>query len=274
MYFLQFHQIDIVAWFNTSIKYGRIICIDIVLVVETNNAINKTLYCIFFSFQKVQVMTQVVVISYSSPFNLFIARTNLTKIGMWYDSNWKLFFLEFSCHELSYNRKLLTFVVTKSYEEPILFVTLEYFWYVGEPVKSNLARAVLAPWLFAILIVTSSFTASLSSMMTVSHLEPSVPDIQTLLRTNAIIGCNKNTFLVHYLVDELKFNPEIWLHPWFPKSLWEQRNCGFFYHCPSCWCLLSYLLQELHQSSTYLEAWWIRLCEFLFSFPYKCQPAC
>lgn len=74
--------------------------------------------------------------------------------------------------------------------------------------KSNLARAVLAPWLFAILIVTSSFTASLSSMMTVSHLEPSVPDIQTLLGTNAIIGCNKNTFLVHYLVDELKFQPE------------------------------------------------------------------
>lgn len=80
--------------------------------------------------------------------------------------------------------------------------------YVGEPVKSNLARAVLAPWLFAILIVSASFTASLSSMMTVSQLEPSVPDIQTLLRTNAIVGCNKKSFLVHYLVDELKFKPE------------------------------------------------------------------
>ncbi|KAK7311069.1 hypothetical protein RJT34_08962 [Clitoria ternatea] len=86
-------------------------------------------------------------------------------------------------------------------------VTMLFFAH-REPVKSNMARIVLAPWLFAILIVTSSFTASLSSMMTVSQLEPSVPDIQTLLKTNAIIGCNKNTFLVHYLVDELTFHPE------------------------------------------------------------------
>ncbi|XP_020206106.1 glutamate receptor 2.7 [Cajanus cajan] len=86
-------------------------------------------------------------------------------------------------------------------------VTILFFAH-REPVKTNLARLVLAPWLFAILIVTQSFTASLSSMMTVSHLEPSVPDIQTLLRTNAIIGCNKNTFLVQYLVDELKFQPQ------------------------------------------------------------------
>lgn len=45
-------------------------------------------------------------------------------------------------------------------------------------------------------------------MMTVSQLEPSVPDIQTLLRTNAIVGCNKKTFLIHYLIEELKFKPE------------------------------------------------------------------
>ncbi|KAG4953535.1 hypothetical protein JHK87_039129 [Glycine soja] len=96
----------------------------------------------------------------------------------------------------------------KSLGAILWFSVTTLFFVHREPVKSNLARAVLAPWLFAILIVTSSFTASLSSMMTVSHLEPSVPDIQTLLRTNAIIGCNKNTFLVHYLVDELKFQPE------------------------------------------------------------------
>ena len=100
-------------------------------------------------------MTQVVVISYSSPFNLFIARTNLTKIGMWYDSNWKLFFLEFSCHELSYNRKLLTFVVTTSYEEPILFVTLEYFWK-----EKNMQYNVL----FIALFVSTTNTISIHIM--------------------------------------------------------------------------------------------------------------
>ncbi|XP_027368159.1 glutamate receptor 2.7-like [Abrus precatorius] len=96
----------------------------------------------------------------------------------------------------------------KSFGAILWFSVTILFFAHREPVKSNLARAVLAPWLFAILIVTQTFTASLSSMLTVSQLEPSVPDIQTLLRTNAIIGCNKNTFLVHYLVDQLKFQAE------------------------------------------------------------------
>ncbi|CAJ1972693.1 unnamed protein product [Sphenostylis stenocarpa] len=96
----------------------------------------------------------------------------------------------------------------KSLGAILWFSVTTLFFIHREPVNSNLARIVLAPWLFAILIVTQSFTASLSSLMTVSHLEPSVPDIQTLLRTDAIIGCNKNTFLVHYLVDELRFQPQ------------------------------------------------------------------
>ncbi|KAK7376901.1 hypothetical protein VNO80_02320 [Phaseolus coccineus] len=96
----------------------------------------------------------------------------------------------------------------ESFGAILWFSVTTLFFIHREPVNSNLARVVLAPWLFAILIVTQSFTASLSSMMTVSHLEPAVPDIETLLRTNAIIGCNKNTFLVHYLVDELKFQPQ------------------------------------------------------------------
>ncbi|KAF7830620.1 glutamate receptor 2.7-like [Senna tora] len=87
------------------------------------------------------------------------------------------------------------------------FVTILFF-VDREPVRSNLARIVLAPWLFAILIVSASFTASLSSMMTVSQLEPSVPDVQTLLRTNAVVGCNKKTFLVDYLIKEHKFKAE------------------------------------------------------------------
>ncbi|KAF7817496.1 glutamate receptor 2.7-like [Senna tora] len=86
-------------------------------------------------------------------------------------------------------------------------VTMLFFAH-REPVRGNLARLVLAPWLFVILIVTSSFTASLTSMITVSQLEPSVPDIQTLQRTNAIVGCNRRSFMVNYLIDELKFKSE------------------------------------------------------------------
>lgn len=68
-----------------------------------------------------------------------------------------------------------------------------------------MARIVLAPWLFIILIVTTSFTASLTSMMTIRQLEPSVLDIETLKRTNAPVGCNGNSFIVQYLTEVLKF---------------------------------------------------------------------
>ncbi|KAL1100235.1 hypothetical protein V6Z11_D05G215600, partial [Gossypium hirsutum] len=63
-------------------------------------------------------------------------------------------------------------------------VTVLFFEHRG-PLRSNLSRFVLAPWLFAILIISAGFTASLTSMLTISHLQPSVSDIDTLLRTNA-----------------------------------------------------------------------------------------
>ncbi|KAL2318552.1 hypothetical protein Fmac_032428 [Flemingia macrophylla] len=120
----------------------------------------------------------------------------------------------------------------KSFGAILWFSVTILFFVHREPVNANLARVVLAPWLLAILIVTQSFTASLSSMMTVSHLEPSVPDIQTLLRTNAIIGCNKKTFLVHYLVDELKFQPQNIrlfdsIHD-FPRAFENKEIVAFF----------------------------------------------
>ncbi|KAF8406315.1 hypothetical protein HHK36_008401 [Tetracentron sinense] len=74
--------------------------------------------------------------------------------------------------------------------------------YLGqrESLRNNLSRVVVATWLFLILIVSTTFTASLSSMMTVSRLEPSVVDIGLLKRTNAVVGCNGNSIIVTYLV--------------------------------------------------------------------------
>ncbi|RZB59826.1 glutamate receptor 2.5-like [Glycine soja] len=88
------------------------------------------------------------------------------------------------------------------------FLVSVIFYAHREPITSPLARTVLAPWLFVILIATSTFTASLTSMMTVSQLEPSVLDIQTLQERNSPVGCNGNSFIVKYLIDILKFKPE------------------------------------------------------------------
>ncbi|XVE70081.1 hypothetical protein DITRI_Ditri10aG0043200 [Diplodiscus trichospermus] len=79
------------------------------------------------------------------------------------------------------------------------------FFAQGEPLRSNLSRLVLATWLFAILIISASFTASLASMLTISRLQPSVSDIATLLRTNAPVGCNGKSFIVRYLINVVGF---------------------------------------------------------------------
>lgn len=73
--------------------------------------------------------------------------------------------------------------------------------------KNGLARLVLGPWLFAILVVTASFTASLTSMMTISWFRPSVPDVETLKQMGYNVGCNTNSFICNYLVDTLEFDP-------------------------------------------------------------------
>ncbi|KAE8715490.1 hypothetical protein F3Y22_tig00110163pilonHSYRG00036 [Hibiscus syriacus] len=49
------------------------------------------------------------------------------------------------------------------------------------------------PYLESGLIMVAS---CLTSMLTISQLQPSVPDIDTLLRTNATVGCNGNSFIV------------------------------------------------------------------------------
>ncbi|XP_021820281.1 glutamate receptor 3.1-like [Prunus avium] len=77
-----------------------------------------------------------------------------------------------------------------------------------EQFKNPWARLLLAPWLLAIVVVTATFTASLSSMMTVSRVQPSVLDIETLKMTNATVGCNGNSFIVRYLINVLEFRPE------------------------------------------------------------------
>ncbi|XP_058096443.1 glutamate receptor 2.5-like [Magnolia sinica] len=80
------------------------------------------------------------------------------------------------------------------------------FFALREPLQSNLSRLVVATWLFVVLILTSSYTANLSSMLTVSDLGPRVVDIAFLQRTQAAVGCNENSFIGKYL-EVLGFSP-------------------------------------------------------------------
>ncbi|XP_008444629.1 glutamate receptor 2.1-like [Cucumis melo] len=92
--------------------------------------------------------------------------------------------------------------------EMLWFAVTVIFYAQRKEVKGNLARLVLGTWLFVILVVTSSFTASLTSMMTVSRFAPSVVDIETLRQMNATVGCNYHSFIPRYLNHTLKIPSE------------------------------------------------------------------
>ncbi|EEF38776.1 glutamate receptor 3.1 [Ricinus communis] len=68
-----------------------------------------------------------------------------------------------------------------------------------ERIRSQFSRIVLVPWLFLILIVTSTYTANLTSILTNPQVEPSETDINSLKSSNAAIGCDGNSFTIWYL---------------------------------------------------------------------------
>ncbi|XP_057497471.1 glutamate receptor 2.7-like [Actinidia eriantha] len=85
------------------------------------------------------------------------------------------------------------------------FTYTSLFFAQKEAVHSNYTRVVVLVWLFVALALNSSYTANLSSILTVSQLEPNVTDVGWLRSHNAKIGSDNETFVWRYLVDVLKF---------------------------------------------------------------------
>ncbi|VAI32607.1 unnamed protein product [Triticum turgidum subsp. durum] len=65
-----------------------------------------------------------------------------------------------------------------------------------ETLKSNLSRFVVLVWVFVVLILQSSYTASLTSMLTVPQLEPAVADYGELQRGTEMVGVMNNSFVL------------------------------------------------------------------------------
>jgi ionotropic glutamate receptor len=68
---------------------------------------------------------------------------------------------------------------------------------------SALGRFVLILWLFVALILSSSYTASLTSILTVERLSCPDKGIEILITSNDPIGCPPGSFAEKYLTDEL-----------------------------------------------------------------------
>ncbi|XP_010521868.1 PREDICTED: glutamate receptor 2.7-like isoform X1 [Tarenaya hassleriana] len=68
-----------------------------------------------------------------------------------------------------------------------------------ERVVSNLARFVVIVWCFVVLVLTQSYTASLTSLLTVQQLQPTVTNVNQLINNGDHVGYQRGTFLLGVL---------------------------------------------------------------------------
>ncbi|KAJ4760468.1 Glutamate receptor [Rhynchospora pubera] len=77
---------------------------------------------------------------------------------------------------------------------------------------SVLGRFVLIVWLFVVLIITSSYTASLTSILTIQQLTTGITGLDSLIASHDPIGYQVGKFTKNYLIEELNI-PESRLVP-------------------------------------------------------------
>ncbi|XP_027340159.1 glutamate receptor 3.4 isoform X2 [Abrus precatorius] len=76
-----------------------------------------------------------------------------------------------------------------------------------ENTVSGLGRLVLIIWLFVVLIINSSYTASLTSILTVQQLSSQIEGIDSLISGTQPIGIQDGSFARKYLTEELNIQP-------------------------------------------------------------------
>ncbi|CAL0313234.1 unnamed protein product [Lupinus luteus] len=72
-----------------------------------------------------------------------------------------------------------------------------------ENTVSTLGRFVLLIWLFVVLIINSSYTASLTSILTVQQLSSPIKGIESLINSKEPIGYLQGSFTRNYLIGEI-----------------------------------------------------------------------
>ena len=77
------------------------------------------------------------------------------------------------------------------------------FKLAGENTVSTLGRVVLLIWLFVVLIITSSYTASLTSILTVQQLNSPIKGVDTLMSSSERVGFQVGSYAENYMIDEL-----------------------------------------------------------------------
>ncbi|CDP07274.1 unnamed protein product [Coffea canephora] len=86
----------------------------------------------------------------------------------------------------------------------ILWFSLSTLFFAHrESTASALGRVVLIIWLFVVLIINSSYTASLTSILTVQQLYSPIKGIESLKESDEPIGYQVGSFAENYLIEEI-----------------------------------------------------------------------
>ncbi|XP_078150479.1 glutamate receptor 2.8-like isoform X2 [Carex rostrata] len=102
-------------------------------------------------------------------------------------------------------------------------VHLSLFGY-QEKLKSSLSKIVVIIWFFVLLVLASSYTASLTSMLTVQQLQPTVTDIYDIQRNGEYVGYKSGSF-VEGLLQELNFDRSK-MRGYYPEEFAEALERG------------------------------------------------
>ncbi|KAM0069742.1 putative periplasmic binding protein-like I [Helianthus debilis subsp. tardiflorus] len=70
-----------------------------------------------------------------------------------------------------------------------------------EKIISNLSRFVVIVWVFVVLVLQTSYIASLTSMLTIQQLQPAFKDIHDLMRQGDNVGYREGSFVAQMLRD-------------------------------------------------------------------------
>ncbi|KAK1566805.1 hypothetical protein Q3G72_004454 [Acer saccharum] len=143
------------------------------------------------------------------------------------------------------------------------FTTL--FSLQAERLHSNLSRMTMVVWLFVALVITQSYTASLTSLLTIQRLDPSIVDVETLRRSGAKVGCDGDSFVVKYL-ETIGFNSHNIIRKYseddYPEALINGSIAAAFLEVPY---VKVFLAKQCHHNFTAGEI--IKVGGFGFVFP-------
>ncbi|XP_031390438.1 glutamate receptor 2.9-like [Punica granatum] len=106
------------------------------------------------------------------------------------------------------------------------FTFSSIFFAHRERIYGNLTRIVLGVWFFMALILTQSYTASLTSMLTVHKLKQNEITMERLRQNNAKVGCDNSTFVCNFLERVHNFKPNAIVGITNYTDFHEQLNKG------------------------------------------------